>query len=129
MGQRLFIESASVKQPMENLVLSTSMRLAVVGYIKTLSNEIARDGITMNVLAPGFHETAAMERLFKKKTEQSGITKDEAMQQYIKQTTVGLLGRPEDFASLAAWFLSPHSRYVTGQTVSVDGGMIKGLMG
>lgn len=128
-GRLLYVESASVKQPMENLVLSNSMRLAVVGFVKTLSQEIAHEGITLNVLAPGYHATSAMDRLFKKKSEQTGITIDDAMLQYVSQTRVGFLGAAEDFASLAVWLLSPHSRYLTGQTISVDGGVIKGTMG
>ncbi len=128
-GRLVYVESASVKQPMENLVLSNSMRLAVVGFVKTLSQEIAQNGITLNVLAPGYHATAAMDRLFKKKSEQTGMTIDDAMLQYISQTRVGFLGAAEDFASLAVWLLSPHSRYLTGQTISVDGGVIKGTMG
>jgi 3-oxoacyl-[acyl-carrier protein] reductase len=125
-GRIVFVESASVKQPMENLVLSNAMRLAVVGYVKTLSQELAHKGITMNVLAPGFHATNAMNRLFKKKSEQQGINMDEAMLAYISQTPVGFLGVAEDFASLAAWLLSPQSKFITGQTISVDGGVIKG---
>lgn len=128
-GRIVFVEGSSVKQPMENLVLSNSMRLAVVGYVKTLSNEIAKYGVTLNVLAPGYHVTAAMERLLKKKTEQTGVTKEDIISEYISQTSVGFLGAPEDFASLATWLLSPHSRYITGQTISVDGGVIKGTMG
>lgn len=125
-GRIVFVESASVKQPMENLVLSNAMRLAVVGYAKTLSQEVAHEGVTLNIMAPGYHATSAMERLFKKKSEQTGISIDDAMLQYVSQTRVGFLGAAEDFASLALWLLSPHSRYLTGQTISVDGGVIKG---
>jgi 3-oxoacyl-[acyl-carrier protein] reductase len=128
-GRILSIESASVKQPMENLVLSTSMRLAVVGFLKTLSQEVSRFGITFNVLAPGFHNTAAMDRLVKKKTEQTHLAAEEILMQYKKDTKVGFLGSAEDFASLATWLLSPHSRFITGQTISVDGGVINGIMG
>jgi 3-oxoacyl-[acyl-carrier protein] reductase len=125
-GRVVFVESASVKQPMENLVLSNAMRLAVVGYAKTVSQEVAHAGVTLNVLAPGYHATAAMDRLFRKKSEQTGMTMDDAMLQYVSQTRVGFLGAAEDFASLALWLLSPTSRYLTGQTISVDGGVIKG---
>jgi 3-oxoacyl-[acyl-carrier protein] reductase len=128
-GRIIYIESASVKQPMENLVLSNSMRLAVVGFVKTLSQETARSGVTMNILAPGYHATSAMNRLTKKKSEQTGMTIDDAMLAYVSETAVGFLGAAEDFASLALWLLSPHSRYLTGQTISVDGGIIKGTMG
>ena len=128
-GRILFVESASVKQPMPNLVLSNAFRLAAVGFLKTLSQEVAREGITLNALAPGFHDTAALNRLVNKKVEQRSISADEAKQEFIKDTPVGLLGSPDDFASLALWLLSAQSRFVTGQTISVDGGVIKGTMG
>jgi 3-oxoacyl-[acyl-carrier protein] reductase len=128
-GRVLTIESASVKQPMENLVLSTSLRLAVVGFIKTVSQEESKNGITFNVLAPGYHTTAAMDRLVKKKTDQLNVSAEEILMQFKKDTKVGFLGSADDFASLAIWLLSPHSRFITGQTVSVDGGVINGIMG
>lgn len=128
-GRLVFVESASVKQPMENLVLSNAMRLAVVGFVKTLSREVAASGVTMNVMAPGYHATAAMDRLFRKKSEQTGKSMEECMLQYISQTPVGFLGAADDFASLAIWLLSPQSRYLTGQTISVDGGVVMGVMG
>ena len=68
-GKFVYIESSSVKQPLENLVLSTSMRLSVIGFVKTLSQEIPDKGITFNVLAPGYHYTPAVERLITKKAE------------------------------------------------------------
>lgn len=126
-GRLVFIESASVKQPIENLVLSNSLRLAVVGFVKTLSQEIASEGITLNILAPGYHSTAAMERLFTHKGMLLGISPDEAKKEYEAESKTGKLGDPADLASLAAWLLSPHSRFVTGQTISVDGGLIKGI--
>lgn len=125
-GRFVFVESASVKQPMENLVLSNAMRLAVVGYVKTLSQEIAHEGVTLNVLAPGYHATAAMDRLFKKKSDKEKMSIEDAMLQYVSETPMGFLGAAEDFASLALWLFSPHSRYLTGQTISVDGGILKG---
>jgi 3-oxoacyl-[acyl-carrier protein] reductase len=128
-GRILFIESASVKQPMENLVLSNAFRLAVIGFLKTLSQEIATDGVTINALAPGFHDTAALDRLVTKKIQQRGISRDKAMEEYIKGIPVGFFGSPDDFASLALWMLSENSKFITGQTVSVDGGVIKGVMG
>ena len=128
-GRILYIESAAVKQPIENLVLSNSMRLAVVGFVKTLSQEVAELGITANVLAPGYHATAAMERLFEKKSMLLGISPDEAKTLFEQQSLMGRLGNPSDLASLALWLLSPHGSFVTGQTISIDGGLIKGVMG
>ena len=128
-GRLLFLESISVKQPIENMVLSNSLRLAVVGYVKTLSQEIAERGVTVNVLAPGYHDTPAMGRLFEKKSMQLGISPEEARRSFETEIKMGHLGRAKDFASLAIWLLSPHSNYITGQTISVDGGLMKGIMG
>lgn len=128
-GRLLFIESSSVKQPLENLVLSNSLRVAVVNMAKTLSQEIAASGVTLNVLAPGSHNTPAIERIYQKKSEQTGTNAALVREQAIKAIPVGALGSAEDFASLALWLLSPQSRYITGQTFSVDGGMVKGIFG
>ncbi len=128
-GRLLYIESVSVKHPIENLVLSNAMRLAVVGYVKTLSQEIGASGVTLNILGPGYHATQRMENLFKANSELKGVPEKEIRASFEKQTALGSIGKPEDFASLALWLLSPHSGYITGQTISVDGGLVKGTMG
>jgi len=128
-GRILFLESSSVKQPIENLVLSTSLRSAVVGFAKTLSEEVAQHGVTVNVLAPGYHDTSALKRLIDKKIKDSNADKDEVLNSFAEQTKVGFLGNPDKLASLAGWLLSEDSEYITGQTISVDGGMIKGTFG
>lgn len=128
-GRMLFIESSSVKQPVTNLVLSNSMRLSVVGFVKTLSQEIAKEGITCNILAPGFHDTPAARRLYIKRSQVENITVEEAELKYKSEIPVGVMGNPADFGTLAAWLLSPLSQYVTGQTISIDGGSVKFIMG
>jgi 3-oxoacyl-[acyl-carrier protein] reductase len=128
-GRLLFIESVSVKQPVKNLVLSNALRPAVVGYAKSLSQEVAKDNITVNILAPGYHRTAAMERLFVKKAELDGISIDEAQLAFENEIPVGEMGKPEELASLALWLLSPLSRYVTGQTITHDGGLVSSIFG
>jgi 3-oxoacyl-[acyl-carrier protein] reductase len=127
-GRILFSESSSIKQPIENLVLSTSLRLAVAGFAKTLSEEYAQKGLTANIIAPGYHDTDAVDRLFKKKSENLNITFEEAKRSTIKNIKVGKMGNPDDFASLAVWLLSPHSSFVTGQVYSLDGGNIKSTL-
>ncbi len=124
-GRLLFIESAAVKQPVDNLILSNSLRLAVVGFVKTLSQEVAHQGVTLNILAPGYHATPAMERLFENKSILLGISQEEARKEFEKETKVGHLGNPDDFASLAVWLLSGHSGFITGQTICIDGGLVK----
>jgi 3-oxoacyl-[acyl-carrier protein] reductase len=126
-GRIVYIESASVKQPIDNLVLSNSLRLAVVGFVKTLSNEVGHTGVTMNIIAPGYHNTAAMDRLFANKSETLNISKEAAKEKFESEILSGQMGEPEDLASLACWLLSPYSKYITGQTISVDGGLIKSV--
>ena len=128
-GRYLFIESISVKQPVPNLVLSTSLRMAVTGFVKTLSDEIALKGITANVMAPGMHMTPALERLIRKNSEVEGISFEEAKEKIIDNVPVKRTGNVDDFGSLALWLLSPWSSYITGQTISVDGGSVRGAMG
>ena len=128
-GRIVYIESHTVKQPLENLVLSNSLRVAVVAMVKTLSTEIAKSGVTLNIMGPGSHNTPAIDRLYKKKSEQTGISFEEVKKSAIQNIPVGVLGEANDFASLAVWLLSPVSRFITGQTITVDGGAVKGVMG
>ena len=128
-GRIVFIESVSVKQPVENLVLSNALRAAVVGLMKSLSQDVAHQNITLNMIAPGYHNTAAMQRLFKKKADIENITLEEAKTIFERQLPVGRMGEADELARLACWLLSPLSRFVTGQTISHDGGMVKGLFG
>lgn len=126
-GRFVYVESASVKQPIENLVLSTALRMAVAGFVKTISQELSRSGITFNLIGPGAHDTPAIERLYVKKSAQTGQPVAEVRATGIAAMPTGSLGRAEDFAQLAVWLLSPASRFVTGQTYLVDGGTVKGV--
>ncbi len=127
-GRFLYIESSSVKQPIENLVLSTSMRLSVVGFVKTVSQELADSGITFNILAPGYHQTPAIDRLIAKKAEIDKISRKAAQQTIEHGIPLGKTGNVEYFAGLAGWLLSPMSEYVTGQVYAVDGGVLKSTL-
>jgi 3-oxoacyl-[acyl-carrier protein] reductase len=127
-GRFLYIESSAVKQPLENLVLSTSLRLSVVGFVKTLSQEIPDKGVTFNILAPGYHYTAAVERLITKKAEVEKISKREAKIRIEQSIPMKKTGNVDNFASLAVWLLSPLSEYVTGQVYTVDGGVVKSTL-
>lgn len=128
-GRYLFIESISTKQPVPNLVLSTAMRLAVTGFVKTFSSEIGKEGITANILGPGYHMTPAVERVIRKESQVGKVTIDEARLRIVGNIPVGRIGDPAELASLATWILSPWSSYITGQTITVDGGAVMGIMG
>jgi len=128
-GRILFIESQSVKQPIPSLVLSNSFRAGIVGFAKSLAEEIAKEGVTVNVLAPGSHDMPAIERVIKKASEDSDKSMEEIREEMEASIPVGRFGKGEEIASLAGWILSPHASYVTGQTISHDGGSIKGIFG
>tara|TARA_R100001143_G_scaffold63605_1_gene73832 strand:+ start:61728 stop:62504 length:777 start_codon:yes stop_codon:yes gene_type:complete len=128
-GRMVFIESQTVKQPLPALVLSNAFRAGIAGFAKSLALEIADSGVTVNLLAPGSHETPAIERVIKNNSSTKGIPFDQAKSELISNIPVGRMGTAEEFASLAAWLLSPHSGYVTGQTISHDGGIVAGLFG
>lgn len=128
-GRMLFIESQSVKQPLPSLVLSNAYRAGVVGFAKSLALEIAKSGVTVNVLAPGSHETPAIERVIQNNSSIRGISYDRAKKEMEENIPVGRMGKAEELASLAVWLLSDQSGYVTGQTISHDGGVISGLFG
>jgi 3-oxoacyl-[acyl-carrier protein] reductase len=127
-GRFLYIESSAVKQPLENLVLSTSLRLSVVGFVKTLSQELPDKGVTFNILAPGYHYTPAVERLIKKKAEKQNISNKTARQEIESGIPMKKAGDVDHLASLGAWLLSPFSDFVSGQLYAVDGGVIKSTL-
>jgi 3-oxoacyl-[acyl-carrier protein] reductase len=128
-GRMLFIESRSVKEPIPTLTLSNAFRAGVVGFAKTLSTEVAPNGVTVNILAPGAHKTPAIERVIKNNSSVKGISYEKAEEAMKESIPVGRMGTAEELASFASWLLSPHSGYVTGQTLSHDGGAIQGLFG
>lgn len=128
-GRLLYIESVSIKQPIENLILSNALRPAILGFMKTLSQEVANEGITANILAPGSHATAALHRLFVKKSELEGITIQQAKEKWERSIPVGKMAEAKEMAGIALYLLSPLSCYITGQTITHDGGTVKGIFG
>lgn len=128
-GRMLFIESRSVKEPIPSLTLSNAFRAGVVGFAKTLSTEVAPYGVTVNILAPGAHKTPAIDRVIKNNSSVKGISYEKAEEAMKESIPAGRMGTAEELASFASWLLSPHSGYVTGQTLSHDGGAIHGLFG
>ncbi|WP_439181818.1 SDR family oxidoreductase [Carboxylicivirga taeanensis] len=127
-GRILYLESSSVKQPYENLVLSTSLRLAVVGMMKTVAQEIGGCNINLNLIAPGSHNTPAINRLIEKKSQTSGADFESTKTAFIDAIPAKKLGNPYYLGNLAAWLLSPMAEFVTGQVYTLDGGAVKSTL-
>jgi 3-oxoacyl-[acyl-carrier protein] reductase len=126
-GRILNITSISVKQPVENLVLSNSLRAAVTGFARTLANEVAADGITVNNILPGYTRTERVEELAKMMADKEGITAADFTARWEKEIPMKRLGEPREFAALAAFLVSERASYITGTSIQVDGGWIRSL--
>jgi 3-oxoacyl-[acyl-carrier protein] reductase len=127
-GRILNVTSISVKQPVDNLILSNSLRSAVTGFSKTLSNEVAEYGITVNNILPGYTLTERLEQLARSVSDTEGIGVDAAKQRWESQIPMKRLGRPDEFAALAAFLVSERASYMTGTSIPVDGGWIRSLL-
>jgi 3-oxoacyl-[acyl-carrier protein] reductase len=124
-GRVLSLTSSSVKQPIENLFLSNSIRMGVVGFSKSLSNEIAKTGITVNVIAPGRILTERLDHTDHANATRTGKTVEEVRAASVAAIPMGRLGTPAEFANMAVFLMSEAASYVTGQVILVDGGTVK----
>ena len=127
-GRILNITSISVKQPVDNLMLSNSLRAAVTGMARTLANEVATFGITVNNILPGYTRTERVEALARTIAASEGIEPAAAQARWEAQIPMKRLGEPREFAALAAFLCSERASYITGASIAVDGGWIKGLI-
>ena len=125
-GRIIAITSVSVKQPLQNLVLSNTTRLGVVGFAKTLANEYAKDNILVNVVCPGPNLTDRMKEIIKKMSRDTGKSEEEIEKLWTDQIPLGRMGIPEELANLVVFLASERASYITGTVMQVDGGFVKG---
>ena len=127
-GRILNITSIAVKQPVEGLMLSNSLRAGVTGFARTLANEVAAHGITVNNILPGYTRTERVEELADMMAQKQGISSAEFKAKWEKEIPMGRLGEPREFAALAAFLVSERASYITGNSIQVDGGWIRSLL-
>ena len=126
-GRIITITSVSVRQPVDELIMSNSVRPAVMGLVKSLSNDFGRDGILVNNVAPGYTATERLKELSSVRALATGTTAEAIDQQLAADTPVRRLGQPNEIADAIVWLASERASYITGQTLVVDGGRYKGL--
>lgn len=124
----LAVTSYSVKQPIPNLVLSNSVRAATVGLIKTLALELGGEGIRFNSILPAWTETERVYELMSNRARTNGTSVDQIIAAQAKESAIGRMSTPEEFANAAIFLLSPAASYITGVMLTVDGGLYKGTL-
>jgi len=127
-GRFLTITSYSVKQPVEGLLLSNSLRAGVTGLMRTLANEYAASGITVNNVCPGYTRTDRLDDLAEMMAGRTGTTQEEIFSGWKKLIPAGRLGRPEEFAAVVAFLASEKASYVNGVSLTIDGGTTRSLL-
>ena len=123
-GRILTSASSGVIAPIPHLGLSNALRSSLVGWSKTLAREVARDGITANVIVPGRIATDRIAFLDARKAEREGKTVAEVEAESLAAIPAGRYGRPEEYGDLAAFLASPRAGYITGSVLRMDGGLI-----
>lgn len=124
-GRIVNITSTSVKQPIEGLMLSNSIRMSVVGFAKTLADELGPHGITVNTVAPGYTGTERLDQLAAAKADRIGVSKDSVLESWRGDVPLRRIGLPEEVAAAVVWLCSQQGGYITGVTLAVDGGRIR----
>jgi 3-oxoacyl-[acyl-carrier protein] reductase len=126
-GRIVNCTSVAVKQPIDGLMLSNSVRAAVTGFARTLANEVAPHGVTVNNVLPGFTRTDRLGALAERIAEDRGVTVEDAYGQWDEAIPAGRLGEPPELGALVAFLASERAAYITGQSICVDGGWVRGL--
>lgn len=123
-GRILAIGSSGVRQPIPNLVRSNVARAGLAAYLKTLAGEVARDGVTVNMILPGRIDTDRVAALDAGQAECRGVDVESVRRESAERIPVGRYGRPEEFADMATFLCGERASYVTGTQVRVDGGLL-----
>jgi 3-oxoacyl-[acyl-carrier protein] reductase len=127
-GSIVASQSYSVKQPIDNLVLSNSVRLAVVGLMKSLANELGPKGIRVNSIHPGWTATERVVHLFEDRARRSGTTPESEAEKIIRSVPLGRLATVEEYGRTVAWLASPAASFVHGHALFLDGGIVQAAL-
>lgn len=127
-GRIVNVTSFTVREPYPNMGLATGVRAGLTGAMSSLAQEVAGQGVTVNNILPGLMDTGALRRVYAAQSEREGISQDEAKTRMAASVPMGRLGTADDFGPLCAFLCSRHAAYITGQNITVDGGLVRSLL-
>jgi 3-oxoacyl-[acyl-carrier protein] reductase len=126
-GRIVCMTSFAARQPLPNLILSTTARAGVLGFAKCLADEVAADGILVTTVCPGWFRTERVTELAAERAERQGTTPEAILTSQIRTVPVGRMGEPEELASAVAFLASERASYITGAVLAVDGGYLRSI--
>ncbi|NER13662.1 SDR family oxidoreductase [Leptobacterium flavescens] len=126
-GRIINVTSVSVTEPLQNLVLSNTIRTALVSWAKTLSKELAKDNITVNNILTGYFDTERLDEINRKVAGEKGVDLDQLKKQMQMQVPMQRFGKPEEYGYLVAFLASEYASYITGSNIPIDGGLLKAI--
>jgi 3-oxoacyl-[acyl-carrier protein] reductase len=127
-GRVIVVGSTGMQHPIPHLALSNTLRATIWSWLKTLSGEVAKDGVTMNVLAPGSIRTDRTKDTLGKAAEKRGITMEQAEKEASREIPAGRFGVPAEYGPMGAFLASDRGSYITGSMIRVDGGRVRGML-
>ncbi len=127
-GRIINLASIAVKQPIEGLILSNTVRIGIVGLAKTLSTELAMYNITVNNICPAYTMTERVRELAADAAQRKGISAEDVIRDWQAQIPMGRMGEPEEIAALASFLASERAGFITGASIQIDGGWYKGVL-
>ncbi len=127
-GRIVNVTSLAVREPFPNLALSNGVRAGLTGAMSTLAREVADKGVTVNNVLPGLMDTGALRRVYRAQSLRQNISEDEAKSRMAETVPMKRLGAADDFGPAVAFLCSRHAAYITAQNLTIDGGLVRGLL-